>query len=118
MSIAFFKPHVRFDFAMDTLNIGNPITWDRSQFLKHFFKRVFAIDDSRLEEFYQHHLAYYLTNHTNGTEEQFFKNFWVLIERQLKVLLGKDVYDKNHVRNEQQIERLQKFTEVLISLDR
>jgi len=118
MSITYFKPRDRFDFAHHTLDIGNPISWDRSQFLKHFFKRVFAIDGDRLDEFYQRHLAYYLANHSDGTEEIFFKNFWALIERHLKVLMSKDVYDKNHVRNEREIWRLQKFTELLISLDR
>lgn len=118
MSVTFFRPRDRFDFSKDTLDIGNPMQWDRSQFLKHFFKRVFAIPGDRIEEFYQRHLAYYLANHTDGTEEIFFKYFWGLIERQLNVLLGKDVYDKNHLRNEREIARLQKFTEMLISLDR
>lgn len=63
-------------------------------------------------------MAYYLSHHSDGTEEVFFKYFWSLIERQLNVLLNKDVYDKNHLRNERQIARLQKFTEVLISHDR
>jgi hypothetical protein len=118
MSLTYFKPRDRFDFEKDTLDIGNPLTWDRSQFLKHVFKRVFAIGADRLDEFYQRHLAYYLANHPDGKEEIFFKYFYGLIERQLKVLMGKDVYDKNHVRNEREIERLQKFTELLIPLDR
>jgi len=118
MSVTYFKPCDRFDFARDTLDIGNPLQWDRSHFLKHFFKRVFAIPEDRIDEFYQRHLAYYLSRHTDGTEEIFFKYFWSLIERQLKVLLGKDVYDKNHLRNEREIIRLQKFTTMLIALDR
>jgi hypothetical protein len=118
MSITYFKPRNRFDFEQDTLDIGNPLTWDRSQFLKHIFKRLFAISGDRIEEFYKRHLAYYLANHADGTEEIFFKYLWGLIERQLNVLMGKDVYDKNHVRNEREIEQLQKFTGLLISLDR
>jgi hypothetical protein len=118
MSVTYFKPRERFDFAKDTLDIGNPLQWNRSQFLKHFFKRLFAISGDRLDEFYQRHLAYYLANHPDGTEEVFFKYFYSLIERQLNVLIGKDVYDKNHLRNEREIARLQKFTELLISLDR
>ena len=118
MSVTYFKPRDRFDFSKDTLDIGNPVQWDRSQFLKHFFKRVFAIPGDRVEEFYQRHLAYYLLHHPDGTEEIFFKYFWSLIERQLNVLLNKDVYDKNHLRNEREIARLQKFTELLIALDR
>jgi len=118
MSVTYFKPRDRFDFSQATLDIGNPLQWDRSHFLKHFFKRVFAIREDRIDEFYQRHLAYYLSRHTDGTEEIFFKYFWSLIERQLKVLLGKDVYDKNHIRNEREIIRLQKFTTTLISLDR
>lgn len=117
MSVTYFKPRDRFDFAPDTLDIGNPLTWDRSQFLKHFFKRVFAIPEDRIEEFYQHHLAYYFANHPNGIEEVFFKYFYGLIERQLKVLLSKDIYDNNHIRNEREIERLQNFTELLIPHD-
>jgi len=118
MSVTYFKPRDRFDFAQDTLDLGNPLSWDRAQFLKHFFKRVFAIPGARIEEFYQRHLNYYLTNHPDGTEEIFFKYFYSLIERQLKVLLGKDIYDNNHIRNEHEIERLQSFTNLLIPLDR
>jgi signal peptidase I len=81
MSVTYFKPRNRFDFASDTLDLGNPLSWDRSQFLKHFFKRVFAIPGDRIEEFYQRHLAFYLANHPNGFEEIFFKYFWGLIER-------------------------------------
>src|SRR5579863_8834950 len=98
MSVTYFKPRDRFDFAPDTLDLGNPLSWDRAQFLKHFFKRIFAIGLDRFEEFYQRHLSHYLANHTDGTEEIFFKYFYGLIERQLNVLLGKDVYDKNHLR--------------------
>lgn len=117
MSNTHFKPRDRFDLSNDTLDIGNPLTWKRAHFLKHFFKRLFAIDEGRLDEFYHHHLAYYLTNNTGGNEEFFFKYLWDSIERQLKVLTGKDVYDKNHIRNEREIERLKKFTEILIPLD-
>ena len=45
MSISFFRPRDRFDFSKDTLDIGNPISWKRAHFKKHFFKRVFAIHD-------------------------------------------------------------------------
>ncbi|RLJ69212.1 hypothetical protein [Pedobacter alluvionis] len=117
MIISYFKPRDRFDFSNDTLDIGNPLSWNRSTFLKHFFKRVFAISEDRLEEFYRHHLSYFLTSHLNGTEEIFFKHLWELIEGQLKVLTGKDVYDSNHVRNQREIKRLKIFTEVLIPLD-
>jgi len=118
MSVNYFRPRDLFDFSKDTLDIGNPVQWDRSQFLKHFFKRVFAIPTDRVERFYQRHLGYYLSHHADGTEEIFFKYFWSLIERQLNVLLNKDVYDENHLRNEREIARLQKFTELLISIDR
>ncbi|RZM28285.1 MAG: hypothetical protein EOO88_09525 [Pedobacter sp.] len=117
MSITFFRPRDRFDFSKDTLDIGNPISWKREHFLKHLFKRVFAIDETRIEEFYQRHLTYYLENHSQGSEETFFKCLWELIEGQLKVLSGKDVYDSNHVRNQREIKRLKIFTEVLIPLD-
>ena len=58
MSVTYFKPRDRFDFDHNTLDIGNPIRWDRSQFLKHFFKRVFAINKDSLEESYKRHLAW------------------------------------------------------------
>jgi hypothetical protein len=118
MSVTYFKPRDRFDFSKDTLDIGNPLTWDREQFLKHLFKRIFAISENRIEEFYQRHLAYYLTKHSDGSEEIFFRYLWGLIERQLKVLMGRNIYDKDHVTNERQIRQLNKFTEVLISVDR
>jgi len=52
MSVNYFKPRDRFDFSKDTLDIGNPLTWDREQFLKHLFKRIFAISEDRIEAFY------------------------------------------------------------------
>ncbi|SDF67224.1 hypothetical protein SAMN05216464_1243 [Mucilaginibacter pineti] len=118
MSVTYFKPRDRFDFSKDTLDIGNPLQWDRKHFLKHLFKRAFAISEDRIEEFYQRHLDYYLEKHSDGSEEIFFKYLWGLIERQLKVLMGKNIYDKDHIENERQIKQLQKFTEMLISVDR
>jgi len=109
MSVTYFKPRDRFDFSQDTLDIGNPLQWDRSQFLKHFFKRVFAIPEDRIDEFYQRHLDYYLSQHTDGTEEIFIKYFRALVKRQLKVLLSMDVFDKNHLRNEWEIVRFKKL---------
>ena len=58
-----------------------------------------------------------LKNFTNGNEETFFRHLWDLIDRQLKVLLLKDIYDKDHIRNEREIRQLKKITEVLISHD-
>ncbi|RKR83496.1 hypothetical protein BDD43_3706 [Mucilaginibacter gracilis] len=118
MSVNYFKPRDRFDFSKDTLDIGNPLQWDRKHFLKHLFKRVFAISENRIVEFYQRHLAYYLAKHTDGSEEVFFKYLWGLIERQLKVLMGKNIYDKDHIENERQIRQLNLFTDMLISVDR
>lgn len=118
MSIGFFKPRDRFDFSTDTLDIGNPISWSRKDFLKHLFKRIFAISEGRLEDFYQRHLNYYLEKYPNSSEEPFFRYLWELIERQLKVLMGKNIYDKDHVRNELEIKRLKEFTLILITHDK
>jgi hypothetical protein len=118
MSFTYFKPRDRFDFSNDTLDIGNPRTWSRKNFLKHLFKRIFAISENHIEEFYQRHLNYYLAEYPNSNEEPFFRYLWELIERQLKVLSGKDIYDKDHVRNEREIQQLKKFTSVLITHDR
>ncbi|MFF5383717.1 hypothetical protein [Pedobacter suwonensis] len=117
MSINYFRPRDCFDFAADTLDVGNPITWKRSHFLKHFFKRIFAIHETRLNEFYHHHLNYYLANNADVNEELFFKHLWEIIERQLKVLMGRDIYGQNHARTQREIEHLRKFTILLISLD-
>ena len=51
MSITYFKPRDRFDFAKDTLDIGNPLSWKRSTFLKHFFKRVLPLVNTALKNF-------------------------------------------------------------------
>lgn len=117
MSISYFKPRDRFDFSNDTLDIGNPISWSRKNFLKHLFIRIFAINEERIEEFYQRHLNFYLEQDPDGNKELFFRYLWKLISRQLKVLLERDIYHKDHVRNEREIKQLEKFTEVLISHD-
>jgi len=117
MNYKYFKPRGYFDFAVDTLDVGNPVTWKRSHFLKHFFKRIFAIHENRLNEFYDHHLNYFLANNADVNEELFFKQLWEIIERQLKVLMGRDIYGENHVRTQREIGHLKKFTNVLISFD-
>ena len=73
MSIIYFKPRDRFDFSKGTMDIGNPITWDRDHFLRHLFKRIFATPESRLKEFYRHHLHYYLANNVRNSVKLFFK---------------------------------------------
>ncbi|MFD2582666.1 hypothetical protein ACFSR6_09215 [Pedobacter vanadiisoli] len=118
MTINYFKLRDRFDFTKDTLDIGNPITWAQGHFLKHFFKRLFSIPETRLKEFYIYHLEYYLISDKNGNEEKFFKNLWELIERQLKVLTNKDIYSANHIRTQRELEHLKKFTTILVALDR
>lgn len=117
MSINYFKPRDRFDFSKDTMDIGNPITWDRDHFLRHLFKRIFALPESRLKEFYNHHLAYYLRTSNDSNEELFFKNLFETIDRQLKVLNSRDVYAEKHVKTQRELEHLRKLKDVLISFD-
>lgn len=116
MSI-YFKPRDRFDFSVNTLDIGNPITWSRSHFLKHLFKRIFTLPPTRFQEFYQHHLDYYLKNTYDSNEEVFFKNFFEIIDRQLRVLKGRDVYSKNHVKTQRELVHLTNLKNLLISFD-
>ncbi|MCX3264197.1 hypothetical protein [Pedobacter agri] len=118
MSIIYFKPLDRFDFSSTTLDIGNPITWSRSHFLKHLFKRIFALDSTRFKEFYNHHLHYYLENIDEGQEQTYFKSLFEIVDRQLKVLNGRDVYAENHVTTQRQLAHLENFMSLLISLDK
>ena len=119
MSLEFFRPRDRFDFSKDTLDIGKPFFWDRESFLKHFFLRIFALATHRWEEFYYHHLTYYLASHSDGDEEIFFKTLWFLIETRLKSLTLKDIYvSKTHVRDQKEIEHLKSLTEFLITIDK
>lgn len=118
MSIIYFKQRDRFNFSADTLDIGNPITWSRSHFLKHLFKRIFAIPQARFEEFYLHHRDYYLKSIDNSNEELFFKNFFETIDKQLKVLNGRDVYAENHVKTQRELVHLEKLKNLLISFDK
>lgn len=119
MSLEFFRPRDRFDFSKDSLDIGKPFLWDRESFLKHFFLRIFAIGNHRWEEFYRHHLTYYMSNHPDGSEEIFFKKLWLLIETRLKSLVLKDIYvSKTHVRDQKEIEHLKSFTGFLTAIDK
>jgi len=118
MSIIYFKPRDRFDFSVNTLDIGNPISWSRSHFLKHLFKRIFTIPQTRFQEFYQHHLDYYLKTVDNSSKELFFKNLFDTVDRQLKVLNGRDVYAKSHVKTQREVVQLESLRKLLISFDK
>ncbi|WP_286778678.1 MULTISPECIES: hypothetical protein [Sphingobacterium] len=118
MSISYFKLRDRFDFSRDSLDIGNPVTWSRKHFLKHLFKKILTIHEDLLEEFYRHHLTYYLETHPQGEEKNFFEYLWQTVESQLNVLKSKDIYDKDHVRNLLNTDRLKKVMWMLMSLDR
>lgn len=117
MGIVYFKTRGRFDFSKNSLDIGNPISWSKPNLLKFLFKKVFAIDSEKLKVFYQYHLDFFLESNPEESEEAFFKNLWDIIAGQLKVLQGKDVYDKNHVRIQKERQQLEKFTELLILKD-
>ena len=108
MSISYFKLLDRFDFSRESLDIENSVTWSRKHFLKHLFKKIVTIDENQLEEFYYHHLAYYIDNQLQRGEKIFFKYFWQTVESQLNVLKSKDIYDKDHVRNLMNTYRLKK----------
>lgn len=119
MSLEFFSPRDRFNFSKDTLDIGNFLQWDKDSFLKHFFLRVFAISTNQWEAFYTHHLTYYLANHPDSQEKEFFKTIWLIIETRLTSLSLKDIYtSENHVRDQKEIKHLKSFTQFLISIDR
>ena len=77
MSTIYFKLRDRFDFSTDTLDIGNPISWSRKNFLRHLFIRIFAIREERIEEFYQRHLNYYLEQHPNSNKETFLGTYGI-----------------------------------------
>jgi hypothetical protein len=119
MSLEFFRQRDRFDFSKDTLDIGHPLFWDRESFLKHFFLRVVAISADRWQEFYHHHLSYYLKKHPDANEEIFFRVLWQLLETRLKSLRAKDIYEsKTHERDIKEIQQLESFTKFLSSIDR
>ena len=118
MSLEFFRQRDRFDFSKDTLDIGQPLFWDRKTFLRHFFLRILALSANRWEEFYQYHLNYYLEKHPNDNEENFFKVLWQLVETRLKSFMAKDIYASNsHERDQKEIQQLESFTKFLVSID-
>jgi len=86
--------------------------------LRHLFNRLFTIPEERLEDFYYHHLKFYLDRHPQGEEKVFFQYLWENISAQLQVLETKDVYDKDHIRNIMNAERLKRLRWILSSLDR
>jgi hypothetical protein len=86
--------------------------------LRHLFNRLFTIPEDRLEEFYHHHLKFYLSRHPQGDEMVFFQFLWEKIESQLHVLQARDVYDRDHIRNLMNADRLKRFRWILTSLDR
>jgi hypothetical protein len=119
MSAEFFRPRDLLDFSKETLDIGVPLPFASGNFLKHFFTRFFHIPESRLEEFYAHHLKYYLEKYSEGREEIYFTFLWDLIQRRLKSLLTKDIYEsKNHVRDQKEVELLERFTKFLVIKDK
>ncbi|GGI26524.1 hypothetical protein [Pedobacter mendelii] len=58
-----------------------------------------------------------MKNTADSSEKLFIKNFFEIIDRQLKVLKSRDVYANNHPKTQREIAHLSQLQNLLISFD-
>lgn len=113
-----FSPKGSLRFFKRYIGYWQSVVLGQENFPKTFFLRVADISAHRWEEFYRHHLGYYLEKHPQGNEETFFKVLWQLVETRLKSLMAKDIYaSKSHERDQKEIQQLESFAAFLVSID-
>ena len=113
----YFKHCEPFDFTTDTNDIGRPLFWNKKLEDNHFLFRLYKKEEKDFEEFYQYHVRFFLSKYADGTEQEFFRYVWEIIQDTIVQLRLKDRYNSKHARNFKDKFHLSRFAEYLQSVD-
>lgn len=118
MRTFYFKHRASFDLSSKTFDIGRPFFWSKKYEDNHFLYRLFRINESDYQAFYDRHLNHFLNTYSDGDEKEFFSHVWEIVKDHIKRLSLKDNYSSDHPAHIRDKKVLQAFQTYLTGIDR
>lgn len=112
----YFKPHEAFNLNPHKYDVG-VLTGLKHGFEDNLFiKKLFIIPAQEYSDYYQYHLAYFLSKEPNG-EQQFFTFVWQIVLRRIQYIETKNPFNSSHALDMETLEKLTEFQKYLRSID-
>ena len=111
----FFKFRHRFNFSPHRYEIGRPVFQNRNVEDNFFLLRIYEIDNSEFQEFYDYQLNYYLE--ANPHEQAFFKHVYEIVINRIKHFKRRDPFSSNYASGLEACRKLEAFRDFLSSID-
>lgn len=116
MRKSYFKLRRFLDFSPHPYDVGNPLGFWQKYDDSHFLLKIYKMDGLRYAEYYNYHLEYALENKV-GTNEDFFRHVWQIVQSRIRYFENKDPFSSYHDDHVVNITKLQQFQRYLNTID-
>ncbi|HAU55189.1 MAG TPA: hypothetical protein DHU90_03805 [Sphingobacterium sp.] len=117
MGLNYFKSRKRFDFSPHPFDVGNILGLKRGYGNNHFLLKIYGIDNAEFEDYYTHHLDYFLST-SQGIEKDFLSHVWYIVQKRIEHFERKDPFSSGHPRHQSNIGKLTEFQQYLGTRDK
>lgn len=117
MSSEYFKARKPFDRRPHPYELGNILGLKKGYADNHFLLKIYGLEAQLYEDYYLFHLQYYISKRT-GTEKEFLKHVWHIVENRIAYYRAQDPFSTKHALYLSNIEKLAAFLECVAKRDR
>jgi hypothetical protein len=113
----FFNFRNRFNLNPHKFDIGRPIFQNRTLEDNFFVLKIYKLDNTDYEAFYQHQLKHYLSANPSH-EETFFKHVYDIVVNRIKHFKRQDPFSAKYAKGVKTTHKLEAFLDYLKTIDR
>jgi hypothetical protein len=113
----YFKFRSRFDFSPHRYDIGRPLFSNKALEDNFFLLKIYEIDETEYDLFYDYQLDFYLIANPNK-EETFFNHVYDIVISRIRHFKRQDPFSSKYKSGLEQTRKLESFLEFLKTIDR
>lgn len=113
----YFKARRPFDFSPHPYELGNILGLKKGYEDNHFLLKIYDMEESSFQDYYNYHLKNYLSKHT-FSEKEFFSHVWHIVSDRIDYFKGQDPFSSKHSLYISNIKKLNEFLDFLAPLDK
>ena len=117
MTATYFKARKTFDFNPHPFDLGNILGLKMGYEDNHFLLKVYDLEENVIQDYYQYHLEYYLSE-GNRSEKEFFSHVWHIVSDRIDYFKAQDPFSSKHSLHISNIRKLNEFLSFLSPLDK
>ncbi len=117
MLTTYFKARRPFDFSPHPYELGNILGLKQGYEDNHFLLKIYDMEESSFQDYYNYHLKNYLSKHTTS-EKEFFSHVWHIVSDRIDYFKGQDPFSAKHSLYVSNIRKLNEFLSFLSPLDK